>query len=200
MSNDPKKEPKEEESLLDWIYDRIQENYEKGQDSRADVIEIEDWDKIPTGLDEIIIESELGETIVEFGLYGFLFSTHKILDKYGVFRFNNNYKGLTSGNCLIVNIKHDKYKSELFPTKFSYAMRVDWEIKGYGSSYYLIDNKHKIVLKELRFAVNLFEKYIHNFNDDKLSIQYSNDNEIPLRINYRGSDIRIYFFQESKII
>ena len=56
----------------------------------------------------------------------------------------------------------------------------------------LIDNKYEVGLKNLLFAVNLFKNHIRDFKEDNLSIQFSSDDN-PIRINYEGSNIRIYF-------
>ena len=136
-----------------------------------------------------------GTNIIKAGLSRFLFKTYKILSSYGDFSFNYNYNGFSSGNCLIVNIKRDIYKGERYTARFPYAKRIDWKIEGYGSSYYLIDDKYRIGLKDLIFAINILKKADLGFDEYKLSINFSNDIELPIQIDYEGSNIRIYFFQ-----
>jgi len=140
-----------------------------------------------------------GELIIKFGLSDFLFKTYKILSEHDKFRFNINYNGFVSKNCLIVAVKFDSYNNEIFDAKFFYSQREKWKITGYGKSLYIIDDKHNIGIRDLIFAVNLFKRYIYDFDDEKLSIQYSNDTEIPIQVDYKDSDIKIYFF-ESPII
>lgn len=139
-----------------------------------------------------------GTNIIKAGLSQFLFKTYKILKEYGEFVFNNNYQGFSSGNCLIVNIKRDMYQNEKYIVRFPYANRADWKIEGYGSSYYLIDNKYKIGVKDLIFAINLLKKADIGFDEYKLYIKFSNDIETPTQIDYEGSNIKIYFFQSIK--
>lgn len=140
-----------------------------------------------------------GKNIIKAGLSRFLFKTHKILSSYGEFVFNYNYNGFSCENCLIVNANRDVYKGEKYATKFPYSQRLNWRIEGYGSSYYLIDGKYKIGVKDLMFAINLLKRVDIGFDEYKLHIQFHNDTEIPTRINYEGSNIRIYFFSENLI-
>lgn len=136
-----------------------------------------------------------GEPIINAGLGDFLFKTYRTLSRYGNFSFNQNYKGFTSENCLIVNLKHDAYKSEDFHADFTYGMRDAWIIGRDTHSYYLIGDKYKIGVRDLLFSVNLLRGYVQNYNDNKLSVRFSNDTDTPIRIEYEGSDIKIYFFQ-----
>ncbi|MBA7562406.1 hypothetical protein ES708_04058 [subsurface metagenome] len=140
-----------------------------------------------------------GVNIIKAGLSRFLFKCYKILSSYGDFSFNFNYNGFISGDCLIVNIKrdmyHGMYKAVRHTARFPYSQRLNWKIEGHGSSYYLIDDKYKIGVKDLIFAINLLKKPDLWFNEDKLYVQFHNDIEIPTRIDYEGSNIRIYFFQ-----
>lgn len=132
--------------------------------------------------------------IINAGLSRFIFKCYKILSSYGEFTFNYNFNGFSCGDCLIVNIKHDIYKGERYNAIFPYAQRLNWKIEGIGSSYYLIDDKYRIGLKDLIFSVNLLKKLDTKFNEDKLSINFHNSDGIPIRIDYKGSNIRIYFF------
>ncbi len=136
-----------------------------------------------------------GTNIIKAGLSRFLFKCYKILSSYGEFVFNYNFNGFVCKNCLIVNIKRNMYRGMKYNTIFPYAQRLNWKIEGIGSSYYLIDEKWKIGLRDLTFAINLLKKADTGFDENKLSIKFSNNSEIPIQIDYNGSNIKIYFFQ-----
>lgn len=136
-----------------------------------------------------------GELIIKFGLSDFLFRTHKILSKHDDFRFNISYEGFASKNCLICNTKFDVYRLEDYDTKFLYSQRESWKISGYGKSMYIIDDTHKIGVKDLIFSVNLNKKYNIDFEDENLTIQFSNDEDIPIRVSYKDCNIVLYFFE-----
>ena len=74
-------------------------------------------------------------------------------------------------------------------------MRGTWRIKRDTHSYYLIDDSYKIGVKDLVFAVSLLKKADIGFDESKLFIQFSNDIEIPIQVDYEGSKIKIYYFQ-----
>lgn len=138
-----------------------------------------------------------GKEIVLANLQDFLFKTHTILSNYADFSYNPNYRGLTSDYILIVKTKHDTYNNEKFVANYPYNSRYEWSIRRNNNSVYLIDDKYKIGIRELLFAVKLFKNHTTPFDDSSLIISFSNDTDMPIKLSYIGdSGIIICIFPE----